>query len=194
MDTENNQQVSGNVTNIVAELTNPEVQEALAGLIQKLPQIKGAVDKAEQGLAAAAAFANDNESLNSIFEGISNISRLGMNKENLEALTTIINSLPRIASMLTLLDSVAAKLEPVLSNKDYLANVMEAATVIAAPVTDKVQDGVSMVKEAKERAERNHTTISLFGMLKLLKDPGVQKGLKFTQAMLDVMNEKKVLG
>ncbi|WCK52652.1 hypothetical protein PP175_14555 [Aneurinibacillus sp. Ricciae_BoGa-3] len=193
MDTEKNQQVSANVSNIVAELANPEVQEALAGLIQKLPQIKGAVDKAEQGVAVAAAFANDNQSLNSIFEGISSISKLA-SKENLEALTTIIDSLPRIASMVTLLDSAAAKLEPILSNKDYLSNVMEAATVIAAPVTEKVQDSVSMVKEAKERAERNDTTISLFGMLKLLKEPGVQKGLKFTQAMLDVMNEKKVLG
>lgn len=182
------------------ELAKPEVQEALALLVQKLPQIKEAVVKAEQGIGLAAAFASDTESINYLAERASSISKFALNKENLEALATIMDSLPRLAKMVGALDRLYTTLEPVLTDKDILVDMANMVQVVAAPVTERVQEGVSMAKEgmsmvqeARERAARNTETLSIFGVLKMLKDPAVQNGLKFAQAMFDVMAERKVL-
>jgi uncharacterized protein YjgD (DUF1641 family) len=175
------------------ELSNPEVQEALATLIQKLPQIKEAVVKAEQGIEVVSAFASDTDSLNYIAERIDNFSKLALNKENMEAITTIIEALPRIAKLVALLDRVYSTVEPLITDKDSLAYIADTVKVVTAPVTERVEEGVSIVKEAKERAARNPNTISIFGVLKLLKDPAVQNGLKFTQALLDILSEKKIV-
>ncbi len=192
MDAEMKNQNANQDPSLVAnELSKPEVQEALVTLIQKLPQIKEAVVKAEQGIAAVSVFASDTDSLNYLAERVDKFSKLAFNKENVEALATIIESLPQLAKMVALLDKVYSTVEPLVSDKDTLAYLADTTKLVTDPVKDRVQEGVSIVKEANERAERNRDTISIFGVLKMLKDPAVQKGLKFTQALLEVLSEKK---
>jgi uncharacterized protein YjgD (DUF1641 family) len=179
-------------TQLLNELSSPQVQEALVALIQKLPQIKDAVDKAEQGIAALSHLPMGTESLNYLAERADQVSKLALNKENLEALGVIIEKLPNIAKMMTLLDRITPFLEFV-GNEEFVLALSEVFGVVTAPVKERVQDGISIVKEAKERAAKNNTTLSIFGLLKMLKDPAVQNGIKFTQALMDVVAEKKVV-
>ncbi|MNI73893.1 hypothetical protein D3C73_1299370 [compost metagenome] len=46
------------------------------------------------------------------------------------------------------------------------------------------------VIEAKDRAEQSTESISLFGMMKMVKDPQVQKMLRFLNAYLQVSGER----
>ncbi|WP_052947475.1 DUF1641 domain-containing protein [Aneurinibacillus tyrosinisolvens] len=174
------------------ELSNPEIQEALATLIRKLPQITDAMEKAEQGIEMVSAFASDAESINYLAGRVSPLSKMALSQENLEALTVIIEKLPSIAKSVALLERVSSLVEP-LANRDMLIAVTETVELVTSPVKERVQDGASIVKEAKERAERNQSTVSIFGLMKMLKDPAVQKGIKFVQALLDVLSEKKVI-
>lgn len=194
MDAEIKQQAPTQTTDQwVEELAKPEVQDALTTLIQKLPEIKEAINKAEQGIAAVSAFASDTDSLNYLSERVERFSQLAFNKENMEALAVLIESLPRLAKLVSVLDRVYSTVEPLISDKDSLAYLVDTAKVITTPVTDRVGEGVSIVKEAKERAARKTETISIFGLLKLLKDPAVQNGLKFTQSLLEILSEKKIV-
>jgi uncharacterized protein YjgD (DUF1641 family) len=194
MDAEKNIKTSGKDSDLwLEELSNPEVQDSLATLIKKLPQIKEAVVKAEQGMELVSAFVSDTESINYLAERVEKFSNLALTKENMEALATIIESLPRLAKMVTLLDRVATTIEPLVTDKTILADLTDTAKLVTTPLKERVQEGTSIVKEAKQRAERNTSTISIFGALKLLKDPNVQYGLKFTQALLDILSEKKVV-
>ena len=172
------------------ELLNPEVQEALSTLIQKLPQIKEAVVKAEQGIEAVSTFVTNTESLGSLAGGVDRLSKVALNQENLDSLLAIMDKLPRIAQSLEVLDRVAPVVEK-LANRDNLIAITEVFGIVTEPAKEKIQDGVSIVKEAKERAERDQTNISIFGVLGMLKDPAVQKGLRFVRAFLDILNEKK---
>lgn len=172
------------------ELSNPSVQDALTALIQKLPQINEAVAKMEQGIGVISAMAMDTQTFNNITEPISQISKVALNKENVEALASIADKLPRIAQSLELLEKVVPLLDSVAQKENWVA-MADLVEVLAAPVTERVQGGMSIVKEAKERSERNTSTVSIFGALKLLKDPLVQDGLKFIQALLEVSNEKR---
>ncbi|BAU28264.1 uncharacterized protein YjgD (DUF1641 family) [Aneurinibacillus soli] len=200
MEVETKQQNAQAIPQWMEQLEKPEVQNALAMLVEKLPQISDAVAKAEQGIDLAASFASDTESLNYLADRASSLSKFALNKENLEALGTIMESLPRLAKMVGALDRLYTTLEPVLTDKDILVDVAGMIQVVTAPVTERVQEGVSMAKEgmsmvqeAKARAARNHDTLSIFGVMKMLKEPAVQDGLKFAQAMFAVMAERKVL-
>jgi uncharacterized protein YjgD (DUF1641 family) len=53
------------------------------------------------------------------------------------------------------------------------------------PIKDKAKGLAAAAIEAKDRAATDTTTVGLFGILKMLKDPQVQKTLRFTQAFLD---------
>lgn len=46
------------------------------------------------------------------------------------------------------------------------------------------------VIEAKDRANESSETISVFGMMKMIKDPQVQKLLRFMNAYLQVSGER----
>jgi uncharacterized protein YjgD (DUF1641 family) len=179
-------------TQLLNELSSPQVQEALVALIHKLPQIKEAVDKAEQGIAAVTHLPMGLESLNYLAERADQVSKLALNKENLEALGVIIDKLPTIAKTMALLDRITPFLEFV-GNEEFVLALSEVFGVVTAPVKERVQDGISMVKEAKERAARNDTNLSIFGLLKMLKDPAVQNGIKFSQALMDVVAERKTV-
>lgn len=181
---------TGSSNPLSEELSNPAVQEALVALIQKLPQINEAIVKMEQGIGVISALATDTQTINNVTEPISQISKVALSKDNLEALASIADKLPRIAQSLELLDKVVPLLEKAGQRENWVA-MAGLVEVLAAPVTEKFQDGMSMVKEAKQRSERNKNDISIFGVLKLLKDPLVQDGLKFVQALLEVTNEKR---
>ncbi|WP_027415662.1 DUF1641 domain-containing protein [Aneurinibacillus terranovensis] len=193
MEIETKQQIPEQNLTWLNELSDPQVQEALTALIQKLPQIQEAMGKVEQGVEIVSSFARDTESINYLAERFERFSELALNKKNLESLAVIIENLPRIADMMLLLNRIASVVEPIITDKNSLAVVTDTAKLVTEPVTERVQEGISIVKEAKARAERNQTNVSIFGMLKLLKDPAVQKGFKFVQALLDVLSEKKIL-
>jgi uncharacterized protein YjgD (DUF1641 family) len=59
------------------------------------------------------------------------------------------------------------------------------------PIEEKVKGYASAAIEANDRAEHSEATIGLFGMLRLLKDPELQKMLRFGQAYLDILGERK---
>ncbi|MNL85869.1 hypothetical protein D3C87_2143480 [compost metagenome] len=61
---------------------------------------------------------------------------------------------------------------------------------IAEPVVDSVKNMAATVIEAKDRANESSETISLFGMMKMVKDPQVQKMLRFLNAYLQVSGER----
>jgi uncharacterized protein YjgD (DUF1641 family) len=62
---------------------------------------------------------------------------------------------------------------------------------VVKPIEEKVKGYASAAIEANDRAEQSDATIGLFGMLKLLKDPELQRMLRFSQAYLDILGERK---
>lgn len=173
----------------VNELSNPEVQDALATLVQKLPQIKEAVVKLEQGLEVVTTLATDTDTINNIAQPISQVSKVALNKENINALLSLFEKLPKIAQAVEMLEKVTPFIE-VITKKENIVSVAEAADILIAPVTERVQEGMSMVKEAKARAQQRRDDVGIFDLLRILKDPTVQDGLKFVQSFLEIIAEK----
>ncbi|TKI55522.1 DUF1641 domain-containing protein [Brevibacillus antibioticus] len=173
------------------DLSDPEVQEAITILIRKLPKIKDTVLAAEEGLEVATSILRDQESLRYLFERVDGqLSRFFVEKESIDALFTLLDKLPKLVKYVSVLEQVADFLESIGKDKQsqqYLLNSMKA---YIAPVSAQVEHGVAVFQEAKARAERKNEPVSVFTLYKLMKDPTVQKSLRFTQSLLEVLAEK----
>ena len=62
---------------------------------------------------------------------------------------------------------------------------------IVKPLGEKAKTYASAVIEASDRADESDEQIGLFGMIKLMKDPELQRMLRFSQAYLEILAEKR---
>ncbi|MGE5704918.1 MAG: DUF1641 domain-containing protein [Clostridia bacterium] len=174
------------------ELSDPDVQEAIITLIRKLPKIKDAVLTAERGMEFVASVAGDQQSMNSLFSRIEKqLSQTNIDKDTLPSLVALLEKLPKLVTLVSALEKVADFMESIGNDKQSQQYLIQGAKELVSPVLDRVQDGVSILEEAKERAAGSNHTVSIFDLFKLLKDPTVQRSLRFTQALLEVVSERK---
>ncbi|KQL45292.1 hypothetical protein AN963_25645 [Brevibacillus choshinensis] len=111
-------------------------------------------------------------------------------KESILALFSLLEKMPKLLKYVNTIEQVADFVESVGQDKQSQEYLLKGMKGYIAPVTAQVETGVAVFREAKERAKNNHEAISIFGLLRLLKDPTVQKTLRFTQSLLEVLAEK----
>lgn len=108
-----------------------------------------------------------------------------------EALTVLVEQLPKLAEMMTLLTKTYDLAQKVTADRVLIQDMVGGLKEVVKPLEEKVKGYASAAIEANDRAEQSDATIGLFGMLKLLKDPELQKMLRFSQAYLDILGERK---
>jgi len=108
-----------------------------------------------------------------------------------ESLTQLVDQLPKLTEMMTTLTSMYDFAQKVLNDKVLIQDTIGGIKEVVKPIEEKVKGYASAAIEAKDRAETSDATIGLFGMLKLLKDPELQKMLRFSQAYLDILGERQ---
>nr|WP_275582011.1 DUF1641 domain-containing protein [Bacillus ectoiniformans] len=55
------------------------------------------------------------------------------------------------------------------------------------PIREKTEKGKILWKEVQLRAETNTQNISIFTILKWMKDPNVQRSLSYVQGLIEVL-------
>ena len=108
-----------------------------------------------------------------------------------ESLTILVDQLPKLTEMMTTLTKMYDLAQKVATDKVLIQDMVGGVMEVVKPIEEKVKGYASAAIEAKDRAEQSDATIGLFGMLKLLKDPELQKMLRFSQAYLDILAERK---
>lgn len=115
-----------------------------------------------------------------------------MKPEVQESLTVLVDNLPKIAEMMTFLTKTYDFGKSVATDPVLAEDTMASLSGFTKPVTDKVKSVASAAIEASDRVHNQPDPgqISIFGLMKMLKDPQVQKGLRYAQAFMDVLNER----
>ncbi|GAB7055806.1 MULTISPECIES: DUF1641 domain-containing protein [Paenibacillus] len=108
-----------------------------------------------------------------------------------ESLTVLVDQLPKLTEMMTLLTKTYDLVQKVATDRVLIQDMVGGIQEVVKPLEEKAKAIASAAIEANDRAEQSDATIGLFGMLKLLKDPELQRMLRFAQAYLDIMNERK---
>ncbi len=167
-------------------LADPEVQESLTVLIQKLPQIKEMVLSAEKAAVLVSSIAQDQTSLKQLGEKWDRLTQTHqINEETWQALITLLDKLPTLLTMIETLEKVQLFVQSLMQDKSSIEYLGESVKSYLAPVTEKLD----LVKEAQERAKQDQTKVSLFTILRWMKEPAVQDSLKFIHALLQVWTE-----
>lgn len=114
-----------------------------------------------------------------------------LNPEVQKSLTVLVDNLPKLAEMVTLMTKAYDVATTVANDKVLMNDMTQGIAEFAKPITDKAKGIAAAAIEATDRAQADSSTIGLFGMLKMLKDPEVQRTLRFAQSFLSVLSERK---
>ncbi|SET37684.1 DUF1641 domain-containing protein [Paenibacillus sp. NFR01] len=106
------------------------------------------------------------------------------------SLTELIEQLPQITKLVGMLTKSAQFVQSVASDEVLKSDTVGAIKEVAEPVVHSVKHLAANVIEAKDRAETSNENITVFGLMKMLKDPQVQKMLRFMNAFLQVSGER----
>lgn len=108
-----------------------------------------------------------------------------------ESLILLVEQLPQITQLVNVLTKSVDFVQSVASDEVLISDTVGAIKEMAGPVVGSVKNLAATVIEAKDRADASSETISLFGMMKMIKDPQVQNVLRFMNAYLQVSGERQ---
>jgi len=114
-----------------------------------------------------------------------------MKPEIQESLNVLVSNLPKLAEMTTLLTKAYDLVQTVANDEVLIQDLKGSMDEFVKPIQAKAKGIAQAAVEASDRSHIETSTIGLFGMLKMLKDPQVQKTLRFAQAFLEVLAERE---
>ena len=95
-----------------------------------------------------------------------------------EFLVTTIQMIPKITNVM----KITSKMY------DLAGELMQNVEILGQ---EKIEDGISLVEVAQERAESDTSKVGVIGLYRMLKDPTVQKNLRFMKALLAAIAERQ---
>lgn len=115
-----------------------------------------------------------------------------MKPEVQQSLTILVENLPKLAELVTILTKTYDVVQNVVTDQVLIDDIKGGMEEFVKPISDSAKGIASAAIEANDRVQTAQTSsIGLFGILRMLKDPQVQKMLQVSQAFLDVMAERR---
>ncbi|MFX3623598.1 MAG: DUF1641 domain-containing protein [Ectobacillus sp.] len=180
------------IEQMLDELGQQERVEAMLYLIQKLPEMKSAVQSAENFIMFAQSVLADKRSWEPILEEAKEyFEDIPFKLESIRALLLLLNKAPKLLEWVETAETFIDFAQSILQDKQSLTQVTEQIEEKAAPVLENAKRTAEIMKETKALADaRQPTNVSIFRLLRLLKDPTVRKMVVYLEAFLEIMNHK----
>lgn len=178
---------------VVKTLEQEEQLQSLQYIADQLPQITNFIQTVEGQLSFISSSLQDVQSLSVIVDDLEKkVEQLHVNKEHFEAALALTHLLPRLVPVIDQVDKVTAFAESVLTDERTVDQVMKTTKETAYELLP-IEEGKEIIAETKATFEqrKNQSDISIFGLMKMLKEPAVQDGLKFVDAFITVLNKRK---
>lgn len=168
-------------------LTRPDVEQALVSLVERLPEIEKSLRRLEDAVDFGKATMND-QHVKDKLDSLLDSSNLQI--ETFEAAVKLAEKLPMLLQMTNQLEQVLAFAQDVYGDEQTRELIGQRVEEYVAPVKEKADVTRAMLSEIRGRAERDDRTITLFSLIRWLKEPSVQHGLKYMQATVEVLSEQ----
>ncbi|CAM3898991.1 DUF1641 domain-containing protein [Alicyclobacillus pomorum] len=124
-------------------------------------------------------------------ESQSDVLDLVVQPEIKEFLVTAVQMIPKITNIMKITSEMYDLTEALLKDTEMLEIFGEAMNGTTEPIQDTIEDGVSLLHEAQERAEADTSNVGMIGLYRMLKDPTIQKNLRFMKALLATIAERR---
>ncbi|MBB5172610.1 hypothetical protein [Texcoconibacillus texcoconensis] len=167
-------------------LENPDVQESMTYLLNKLPEIQASVESLDQMVQFGQHTFGDRASMDYLEEQISLSS---IDQESLEALVKLIGKMPVLLKLVERTEEIVTFAESVWNDEESLSYI--SASINEHSLAQKGKELLEKADEIQARAEEmKGGHISVFTVMKWMKDPSVQKSLRYAKATLEAINTK----
>lgn len=171
---------------LLSQLEQPEVKESLLYLINKLPDIKQTVESIDTAVTFGQSIIEDKDTTK-LFE--ERLSTYPISFETIEACIQLLGKLPMLLKHVEMLEQLTVFIEDVLGDERSLQQIK--TSIQELPLVEEGKEAVQLVSEIKERAKiEPKEQVSIFTLMKWLKEPTVQKGLHYVKVALTVLGEK----
>ncbi|WP_100401422.1 DUF1641 domain-containing protein [Bacillus sp. FJAT-42315] len=172
----------------VDELDKLEVQASLQKLIEKLPTLTEKLEQVDNILSFGQAAMEDQHTMEKVKM---KLDYTNVDIDTLEAGLRLLEKLPLLLQLTEKLETVVHFMEQVLGDQKSIEYLQKSAEGYLEPIQEKVEQGKTLWEEVQMKAEANTQHISVFTILKWMKDPSVQRGLSYVQALIDTLPKKQ---
>ena len=107
-----------------------------------------------------------------------------------EFIVTMIRMVPNITNVMKIASEIYDVAKKSMECRGLLGSLEETITENAEQIQEKIEDGISLVEDARDQAEEDTSNVGMIGLYKMLKDPTVQKNLRFMKALLATIAER----
>lgn len=163
--------------------------ESLAYLVEKLPDLVDTMKVVEDKADFLISSLSDQQSLSVLAEDTEKkINDLQIDETHFDAILKMTHMLPRLVPMMEQMDNIVAFLEDVATDEKTVSMLIDGMNDIVP-----IKESTEILEETNKhfKANSNQSDISIFGLMKMLKDPVIQDGLKYTQSLLHVVNKHR---
>ncbi|WP_338752154.1 hypothetical protein [Bacillus sp. FJAT-52991] len=172
----------------IDELDKPEVQASLQQLIEKLPLLTEKLEQVDHILSFGQAVMDDQHTMKKVK---TKLDSTNIDVDTLEAALHLLEKLPLLLQLTEKLETVIRFAEQVLGDQQSIDYLQKSVEGYLEPVKTKINTGKTLWEEVQTKAEVNTQHISVFTVLKWIKDPSVQRILSYVQAFIDTMPKKQ---
>ncbi|MBS4190302.1 hypothetical protein KHA94_08805 [Bacillus sp. FJAT-49705] len=182
-------QKQSTLENILRELENKEQMDSLYYLVQKLPDFTSRIQAMDDKLEFIESIIGDKQSLSTLSQEVEEkVEKLHINQEHFAALLEIVHLLPRLVSLMKKTEEISLFINDFLKDTTSVEYALKGINDIVP-----LDKAVGVIKETNEqfKEDKSSPNFSLYGMYRLLKDPTIQKGFRYLELLLGIINNKK---
>ncbi len=171
-------------------LAKPGMAGALMTLADKLPTAVKLLSVAELGVDLVEPMIKDEEFIDLAFSTAQKLAE-PFSEEKLKAALTLLDKLPMLVKLTNWLEIGVDLVEPMMTDQELLPLFIKTVFDATLPVGQLFNEYYGVFKEAKSKADKDSTNYGVFGLMRFLKDPTVQKSLRIAAAFLSELAAKE---
>lgn len=163
------------------DLSDPGTVEALQKILNQLPEMADRIEKINKAASFAETLVKDEETLHKV--------NLFLDHSNLDiktiaAVIRLLEKLPFLAELADKIENQARFIESVLKDEQSQGYLQRNMEEYLSHATDKWSEGKQLWEQVKKDAEGNEKQITIFTIMKWMKEPQVQRFLSYVQALI----------
>lgn len=108
-----------------------------------------------------------------------------------EFIETAIEIIPKMTHIMKVMSKMYDVAEVLAKDSELMELLKLDGNPSLDPLDDTIEGSVELVHEAQERAEADKSKVGMIGLYKMLKDPTVQRNLRFMKAVLAEIGERR---
>ncbi|WP_304458255.1 DUF1641 domain-containing protein [Alicyclobacillus sendaiensis] len=171
-------------------LGDPDFQEKFVRVIERLAEWEEALGDLPTAIAFGKELVQDRESMRYLLTSASDEIPLRVDRDTLVALAEILNALPTLVELMRPLLQFAEFAKAVLEDRASVEYLFASLTSEIESMQRRMEEARIIAREAGRVAAEDRTPVTVWSLLRLLKEPIVQKGLRYAKAFVQVAQDR----